>query len=148
MLANSDRWWETTPLEEMTADQWESLCDGCGKCCLMKLWQSNRVRYTKIACQLMDIKTARCRDYDNRTSIVKNCYKVTLDTIDTPGLLPSTCAYKLVKEGKPLYDWHHLISGSRETVIQAGMSIVGFAEVTSDETSISRLLSYLSDEVE
>lgn len=148
MSASSDRWWETTPLEQMTPSQWESLCDGCGKCCLVKLWQANRVRYTKIACQLMDINTARCCDYENRTEKVKNCYKLSIDTLDTPGLLPETCAYKLIRDGKPLYDWHHLISGDRNTIVEAGMSIIGFAEATANETSTSRMHAYISDVIE
>lgn len=148
MSASSDRWWETIPLDQMTQEQWESLCDGCGKCCLVKLWQSDKVRYTKVACQLMDIKTARCCDYSNRIAKVSNCYKLSIDTLDIPGLLPETCAYKLIKNGKPLYEWHHLVSGSKDTIIEAGMSIVGFAETTANETSMLKVHHYLSDRVE
>lgn len=148
MLASSDRWWETTKLEDMDQAQWERLCDGCGRCCLIKVWHANRVKYAKVACQLMDIKTARCGDYDNRLSKVKNCYKITLDTLDKPGLLPETCAYKLVRQGKPLYDWHHLISGSRDTVVEAGISIIGFAEANNEAITAAETLRYMSESVD
>ena len=90
----------------MTESQWDSLCDGCGRCCLVKAWQGNEVKSCRVACKLLDVKTARCTDYANRQQRVKNCVKITMDTIDTPGLLPKTCAYKLLKDGQPLYDWH------------------------------------------
>lgn len=145
MSQNSDnnKWWETTPLDQMSSDQWESLCDGCGKCCMAKIWHNDVVKYTKVGCELLNIKTGQCSDYPNRLKKVKNCMKVTMDTIDTPGLLPETCAYRLLKEGKPLYSWHHLISGDRSTVITQGHSIVGFAETTRGEISPVKMQDYL-----
>lgn len=145
----SNRWWETTPLEEMTPNEWESLCDGCGKCCLTKVaYEDGSVKACRIGCKLLDLKTARCRDYPNRQRLVKNCYLVTPDNIDDPGFLPDTCAYKLVKNKKPLHEWHHLVSGSRETIIEAGMSAVGFVEVNEDEVGVTQVHKYLDSAID
>lgn len=146
--SNNNKWWETTPLEQMTTEQWESLCDGCGKCCMVKIWHDGVAKSSKVGCELLNIKTGQCSDYDNRFKKVKNCIKVTPDTIDTPGLLPDTCAYRLLKEGKPLYDWHHLISGDRNTVIEQGHSAVGFVEANRDQISATKLQNYLLQAVD
>lgn len=133
----------------MPPDKWESLCDGCGKCCLTKvLFEDGSVKACKIGCKLLDLKTARCSDYKNRQSKVKNCYRVNLDNINDPGFLPDTCAYKLIRNGKPLYDWHHLISGSRDTIIEAGMSAVGFVECNEDDVGMSKAYKYLSSAID
>lgn len=129
----------------MDEQQWESLCDGCGRCCLVKLWHGTDVKHSKVGCRLLDVKTARCTNYDNRQQMVKNCRKVTLDNIHTPGLLPDTCAYVLLGQGKPLYDWHHLVSGSRDTVITSGSSVVGWAEVNENNVSSAQMHKYLID---
>ncbi len=145
MLQNSnvDKWWETTPLDQMTPEQWESLCDGCGKCCMVKIWHNNVAKLTKVGCELLDIKTAQCKDYTNRKHKVVNCVKVTIDTIDTPGLLPDTCAYKLIKNKKQLYDWHHLMCGDRKEVLNCNHSIVGYAETTINDISAIKIQDYL-----
>lgn len=137
------KWWETTPLDKMTEQQWDELCDGCGRCCLVKAWKGYEVKSCKIACKLLDVKTAKCTDYANRQQRVSNCMKVTIDVIDTPGLLPETCAYKLLKNRKPLHWWHHLVSGNRDTVKEAGISVVGWVEVTEDKVNIFQLAQYL-----
>jgi len=100
-----------------------------------------------VACKLLDVKTARCTDYDNRQQRVKNCVKITIDAIDTPGLLPKTCAYKLLKDGLPLYDWHPLISGTRSSVNAAGISVVGWVEVNEDKINIMQLIQYLEQTI-
>lgn len=141
--SNDLKWWETTPLDQMTEEQWDSLCDGCGRCCLVKVWKDDTVKSCKVACTLLDIKTAKCKDYANRQSKVKNCIKVTLETIDTPGLLPDTCAYKLLKYNQPLYWWHHLISGSYDSVKEAGISVAGWVEVNEDQISMFKLAQYI-----
>ena len=143
MLANSNNWWETIPLENMSDEQWESLCDGCGKCCMVKIWHETVAKTTQVGCQLLNIHTAKCKDYTNRQRKVSNCIKVTLATIDTPGFLPDTCAYKLVRDGKPLYDWHHLISGDKNTVIEQNASVVGLAETTLNEISTLKMQDYM-----
>lgn len=144
MLPNSNnlKWWETTPLEQMSEDQWEALCDGCGKCCMVKIWHNAAVKYTKVGCELLNIKTAKCCDYANRQSKVKNCIKVTIESLDTPGLLPDTCAYKLIQHGKPLYEWHPLISNNQTAIIDQGHSVVSIAETTVDKISSVKMNDY------
>lgn len=145
----SDKWWETIPLHEMPPDKWEALCDGCGKCCLTKiLYEDSSVKACKIGCKLLDIKTARCKNYKDRQLHVKNCHLVTLDNINDPGFLPDTCAYKLIKNKKPLYDWHYLISGNRKTIIEAGMSAVGFVEHNEDTIGVNQVYKYLDSAID
>lgn len=117
--------WERKRLEEMTPEEWEALCDGCGRCCLNKLedWDTGEIHWTNIACRLLDARTCRCRDYENRFAEVPDCVRVDLAAVRTLSWLPPTCAYRLIGEGKSLYDWHHLVSGSRETVHTAGVSV-------------------------
>lgn len=121
-----DRFWEL-PLAELTREEWEALCDGCGKCCLHKLEDADtgEVEHTNVACKLLDCETARCSDYRNRKAFVPDCLRLTMKIIDDVPWLPSTCAYRLRAEGKPLRDWHYLLSGSRETIKQAGVSVAG-----------------------
>ena len=111
-------YWRETPLAEMTAYQWEALCDGCAKCCLQKLEDEDdgEVYYTRLACQLLDLETCQCTDYPNRLQRVPNCLQLSADKLEDFHWLPVTCAYRLVAEGKDLPDWHPLISGSRESV--------------------------------
>ena len=118
--------WKKFPLEEMNQAEWESLCDGCGKCCLIKLEneETSIVQYTQIACHLFDNKSCRCTDYKNRKKVVSDCLIITKDTIKTSHhWMPKTCAYRLIYEGKELESWHHLVSGSLNTVHNAGESI-------------------------
>ena len=131
-------WWETTALSDMDAAQWESLCDGCGRCCLVKAWQHGKVVPTRVACRLMDVKTACCTNYDDRQSKVPDCIKLVPGNVSHP-LLPKTCAYLLIHEGKPLYEWHHLISGSRETVKEAGISIIDDITHTENTASLAKM---------
>ncbi|WP_128891855.1 YcgN family cysteine cluster protein [Erythrobacter sp. HKB08] len=121
-----DRFWEL-PLAELTREEWEALCDGCGKCCLHKLEDADtgEVEHTNVACKLLDCETARCSDYRNRKAFVPDCLRLTMKIIDDVPWLPSTCAYRLRAEGKPLREWHYLLSGSRETIKQAGVSVAG-----------------------
>ena len=121
--------WEVLKLEEMTQTQWESLCDGCGKCCLNKLedWDTGEILWTNLGCELLDCDTCRCKDYENRASIVSDCIQLTPEKISEIGWLPPTCAYRLVKKGRPLYWWHPLVSGDPQTVHEAGVSVKGRA---------------------
>ena len=121
-----DRFWEL-PLAELTREEWEALCDGCGKCCLHKLEDADtgEVEHTNVACKLLACETARCSDYRNRKAFVPDCLRLTMKIIDDVPWLPSTCAYRLRAEGKQLRDWHYLLSGSRETIKQAGVSVAG-----------------------
>ena len=119
--------WKAKRLDEMTPAEWESLCDGCGKCCLMKLEyeDSGEIDWTNVACHQLDHKTCRCKAYALRRVLVEDCVSLTPDSIDQITWLPATCGYRLVNEGHELYWWHPLISGDPDTVHQAGISVRG-----------------------
>lgn len=123
------RFWETVPLRKMTPEEWEALCDGCGKCCLNKLEDEDtgEVHFTNIACRLLDGESCRCSSYETRKRHVPECVVLTSGGIGAISYwLPSTCAYRLRAEGRPLYDWHPLISGDPESVHRAGQSVRGW----------------------
>jgi uncharacterized cysteine cluster protein YcgN (CxxCxxCC family) len=124
-----DPFWKSKPLGKMTRAEWESLCDGCGRCCLNKLEDEDtgRFLYTRAACKLLDLGTCRCTDYPNRAKKVPDCVTLTPGNVPTLGWLPPTCAYRLLDEGKPLPWWHPLVSGDPSTVIAAGISVKGEA---------------------
>jgi len=119
--------WKMIPMEQMSARQWESLCDGCGRCCLNKLedWDTGEIAWTKIACRLLDRHSCRCRDYDNRQDIVPDCIALTPETVRQLSWLPPTCGYRLIRDGLDLYWWHPLVSGDPHTVHEAGISVRG-----------------------
>ena len=121
--------WRRKTLAEMTRSEWESLCDGCAKCCLDKLEDDDtgEIQYTEVACRLLDLGTCRCTDYSNRTRFVPDCVVLTPRTVARLTWLPSSCAYRLVSEGKDLAWWHPLVSGDPETVHRAGVSVRGRA---------------------
>lgn len=122
-----DPFWREKSLDEMTDAEWESLCDGCARCCLNKLEDedSGAIAWTDIGCVLLDGETCRCSDYANRSATVPDCIRLTPHEIRTLTWLPPTCAYRLVEEGRDLYWWHPLVSGDPETVHQAGISVRG-----------------------
>jgi uncharacterized cysteine cluster protein YcgN (CxxCxxCC family) len=117
--------WERKPLEQMTEQEWELLCDGCGRCCLEKLQDrdSGRVFYTSVACRYLDTNTCRCGLYQQREIFVPECLVIKPETIHTIDWLPLTCAYRRIIEGKSLEWWHPLVSGDPDTVHKAGISI-------------------------
>ncbi len=121
------RFWEYKSLAELTTAEWESLCDGCGKCCLHKLEDedSGQVFQTNVACYLLDINTGYCRRYDERSRWVHDCVQLTPDLIRQVNWLPSTCAYRRCAENKPLPAWHPLITGDLHSTRRAGMSVSG-----------------------
>jgi len=132
--------WRSKSLEEMTSSEWESLCDGCGRCCLVKLEDedSGEIHFTDIGCRLLDAKTCRCGDYKRRTRRVPDCVGLTPTLVRTLSWLPVTCAYRLVAEGKDLPDWHPLVSGSAESVHAARVSVRG--RVSASETDLPQEL--------
>jgi hypothetical protein len=119
--------WKTKRLDEMTSSEWESLCDGCGKCCLMKLEYEDTgdIDWTNVACRQLDHDSCRCRNYRLRKVFVEDCVSLTPDTIGQIKWLPATCAYRLVQQGRDLYWWHPLVSGDPQTVHEAGISVRG-----------------------
>ena len=123
-MAGARLFWETKTIEEMDSNEWESLCDGCAKCCLIKLEdiETGEIAFTEVACRLLDIKTCACTDYSNRSTRVTDCLQVTPDLARDAKWLPSTCAYRLIAEGKKLHWWHPLVSGNPNTVHLAGIS--------------------------
>ena len=122
----SGPFWEK-PLNALSREEWEALCDGCGKCCLHKVEDEDTgdIFETNVACKLLDLKTARCSDYRNRRAFVPDCMRLTARNAGQLEWLPDTCAYRLRADGDPLPDWHYLISGDRDAVHRAGVSIVG-----------------------
>lgn len=130
-------YWETKSLDELTQKEWESLCDGCGRCCLVKLEDEDtgKVHFTDIACRLFDGKSCHCSDYPRRRRRVKDCLKLTPGLVRTLDWLPPTCAYRLRAQGRPLAWWHPLVSGSAETVHQAGISVRG--RIAAFETDLA-----------
>ena len=129
--------WTTTPLERMSEAEWESLCDGCGKCCLSKLEDEDtgEIYFTSVGCRLFDAATCRCRDYPRRLAQVPDCVRLTPENVHTIPWLPSTCAYRLVAEGRDLEWWHPLVSGDPDTVHRAGISVRGRVSASEDELS-------------
>lgn len=118
MAAKVEPFWIRKTLYQLDQDEWESLCDGCGLCCLQKLEDEddNSVYYTRIACKLLDLKTCQCTDYSNRRATVPDCIQLTPGQADEFKWLPPTCGYRLVSEGKDLPLWHHLVCGDRDAV--------------------------------
>jgi len=119
--------WKRKTLTQLTRDEWESLCDGCGKCCLVKLQDpdTDEIAYTDVSCQLLDGVSCRCTDYSNRKKQVPDCVVLSPKVVADLSWMPSTCAYRLVKEGQDLAWWHPLISGDPNTVHEAGISVRG-----------------------
>lgn len=128
--------WETKSLSEMSPREWESLCDGCGKCCLIRLEdeETGDVYTTDAHCRLFDNKTCRCTDYANRKARVPDCVILKPGNIKALKWMPHSCAYRRLAEGRGLPDWHHLKTGSKEDIHEAGMSV---QDATISEVGLS-----------
>ena len=126
----------------MNQEEWEALCDGCGLCCLFKLDDEGQVEYTSVACRLLDIGACRCTSYANRFNEEQNCIPIDFKTVAEPNLLPRTCAYRLLFEGKALKSWHPLRSNDPATVKEAGISVSWFA-TSADEIDLEDIDDYI-----
>jgi uncharacterized protein len=121
--------WKTKTLEQMSRSEWESLCDGCARCCMVKLEDDDTgdIHLTRLACSMLVVKTCRCSNYPERFKLMPDCIDVTVEKVRQLSWLPSTCGYRRVDEGRDLAWWHPLVSGTPETVHQAGISVKSFA---------------------
>ncbi len=119
--------WKTKPLTELTRDEWESLCDGCARCCIIKFEDedTNELFFTNVVCQYLDIYHCRCTCYADHSVRVPTCVTLTPEIIQSLYWMPETCAYRLLAEGKDLPDWHPLVSGDLKSVHKAGISVRG-----------------------
>ncbi len=125
--------WQTIPLQQLTTEQWESICDGCARCCLHKLEDEDtgQLHYTRLACRYLDHETCQCTKYTNRLTVAPDCVQLTPSNLHQFNFLPETCSYRLLQEGKRLPSWHHLNTGSVDSVHQADISVRD--KVISDE---------------
>ncbi len=136
--------WEK-PLVELTRAEWEQLCDGCGRCCLVKLEDDDTgaIYHTSVACKLLDQASCRCGDYPRRRRYVPDCVRLTLEKLKDIRWLPPTCAYLLRFQGKPLPPWHPLISGDPDSVSRAGVSARGRIEAGEDDVDTDDLPDFI-----
>ena len=120
-----NNFWETKNLIDMNENEWESLCDKCGKCCVIKLedFDTQEVHYTNVSCKLLCEKSASCKNYENRKSLVPDCIILSPDNLKDLKWMPETCAYKLLNEGKELPYWHPLLSGNDKEIVNSGNSV-------------------------
>lgn len=144
MSNGEEPFWRVKTLEQMSETEWESLCDGCGRCCLLKLEDDDtgEIHLTRLACKLLDLKSCRCKDYANRQKHVSDCLRIDPAAVRRLTWLPPTCGYRLIADGKDLAWWHPLVSGSPDTVHAAGISVGSWArsEKGIKETSVERYI--------
>jgi hypothetical protein len=143
-MSEERKFWERKSLEQLSPSEWELLCDGCARCCLYKLSDTDtgEVEYTNIACKLLDLDRCLCTDYSNREARMPTCVKVTPELVHSVNWLPATCSYRLIAEGKPLFWWHPLVCGNKIMIHRVGISIKAIAEHETDE-----LMDELEDHV-
>ena len=146
---DQNAFWKNKTLRQMSPSEWEALCDGCGKCCLVKLIDdlTDDLHYTTVACKLLDCESCQCGDYENRISLVEDCVILSPRLIEELHWMPSTCAYRLIYEGKDLYWWHPLISGNSNTVHEACISVRGRV-ISEREVKDSELPKYIDEHLE
>ncbi len=137
--------WQTKKLAEMTSDEWESLCDNCGKCCLHKLEDEDTgdIYFTSVACKLIDLTTCRCTRYAERIALIPECLDIKLLDLAQYHWLPATCAYRLLNDGEELPLWHPLLTGSTDAVEKADISIRSFALNETEVDDLEDLEDYI-----
>lgn len=142
----SKPFWRTRSLEQMSHDQWESLCDGCALCCLHKLEEedSGDIYYTRVACRLLDLKTCRCSDYQNRLGLVSDCLVLTPQNTRELHWLPGSCAYRLLAQGEPLPPWHPLVSKNVSSARKIAVSACHFA-ISERDADLDDMEQYIID---
>lgn len=133
-----EKFWEHYSLAELSAKEWEALCDGCGQCCLVRHVDDTKVTVFNISCELLDISSSRCSDYEQRLSKVPHCHPLTAETVPQYNWLPDSCAYRRVHNGVPLADWHPLLAGSREKMQQLGITVRPTARPNSQVPRFNR----------
>jgi uncharacterized cysteine cluster protein YcgN (CxxCxxCC family) len=141
-------YWRLKALDALSRSEWEALCDGCGKCCLIKLEDEDtgQIHFTDVACRLLDRTTARCTDYGHRSRRVPDCVKLSPTNLAALNFMPQSCAYRRVHEGRDLPDWHPLVTGDPESVHVSGMSVrqrVGCeTEILDDQDYMARIVDW------
>jgi len=147
MTMTSPRFWKHKTLDQLDKSEWEALCDGCGKCCLHKLQDDDteEVHYTNVACRLLDLTTISCSNYPERKRFVPDCVFLTPEIVAGAHWLPESCAYRCVADGRPLADWHPLISGNKNSTVDAGQSIKSFAIAEQGAGDLEEHLIKLDD---
>jgi len=127
--------WQQKTLPEMTNEEWEALCDGCGQCCLHKLIDedTDEIYFTNVACNQLNIKSCQCRNYERRFTLEEDCIKLTRENLTTFDWLPPTCAYRLIGEGKPLFPWHPLLNKASKSAMHTAQISVRYIAVREDD---------------
>lgn len=140
------KYWEKETLAEMNQEEWEALCDGCARCCLFKLQdeETGEILYTNVVCKLLDVYRCRCTNYPERSRLVPTCLVLDPDLVGRLAWMPKTCAYRLLAEGKPLPEWHPLVTGDRESTHKAGMS-VRYRVIEEKDADMDNLEDYIVD---
>ena len=143
-----NKFWEQKALKQMSNSEWESLCDGCGKCCSHKVFNedSSKVFFTSITCELFDPMSCQCSDYSNRLSKISSCLKISIENPEIFNWLPATCSYRLLNEGEKLPSWHHLISNDKNLVHTKGHSVLGKVIFERDLDENEAIEDFILDE--
>ncbi|MCE5208320.1 MAG: YcgN family cysteine cluster protein [Chloroflexi bacterium] len=140
-----EQFWETKSLEELTPAEWESLCDGCARCCLYKLEDEEGYIYTtRVVCRYLDLEKCHCTAYETRSVVMPTCVTLDAEKVNTLGWLPPTCAYRLLAVGKGLPPWHPLVCGDPQEVHRVGVSVRNFA-IPDDEVNMDKLEDFIFD---